>query len=70
MKNHLSPVYWVTSILIIYITAIFANINLALILLVFSLSPLFIIWMVYKVLNADIEVNSTFEEKWYEDRGN
>lgn len=68
MKNYLSPVYYGTAALIIYVAAIFANINLALILFAFSISPLIIIWMVYKVLTADVEVNSTFDEKWYEDR--
>jgi len=70
MKNHLSPVYYGTAILIIYIAAIIANINLVLILFVFSISPMIIIWMVYKVLVADVKVNSTFDEKWYEDREN
>ncbi|GAB2621304.1 hypothetical protein [Belliella aquatica] len=70
MKNYLSPVYYGTAALIIYVAAIFANINLALILFAFSISPMIIIWMVYKVLVADVEVNSTFDEKWYEDREN
>ncbi len=34
----------------------------------FSISPIPIIWMVYKVLTADVEVTSTFDEKWYEDQ--
>ncbi|MCH7413247.1 hypothetical protein MM213_07120 [Belliella sp. R4-6] len=68
MKNFLSPVYWVTAILIIYVTFLFTNINIAVILFIFSVSPLLILWMVYKVLTADVEVESTFEEKWYEDQ--
>lgn len=67
MKNYLFPVYLVTSILIIYVTAIHANLNMGLIMFMFSLSPLPIVWMVYRVLKAEVEVNSTFEEKWYED---
>lgn len=68
MKNYLFPVYLVTAFLIIYVTAIQANLNTALILFLFSISPLPVIWMVYKVLTADVKVESTFEEKWYEDQ--
>jgi hypothetical protein len=68
MKNYLFPVYLVTAVLIVYVTAIQANLHTALILFVFSLSPALVIWMVYKVLTADVEVTSTFEEKWYEDQ--
>ncbi|EKB49348.1 hypothetical protein [Cecembia lonarensis] len=68
MKNYLLPVYLVTAFLIIYVTAIQANLNTAIILFMFSVSPLPIIWMVYKVLTADVKVESTFEEKWYEDQ--
>jgi hypothetical protein len=68
MKNYLFPVYLVTAVLIVYVTAIQANLHTAFILFVFSLSPALVIWMVYKVLTADVEVTSTFEEKWYEDQ--
>ncbi|MFD2199957.1 hypothetical protein [Shivajiella indica] len=67
MKNYLFPVYLVTSFLMVYVTAIQVNLNTGIILFFFSISPLPIIWMVYKVLTADVQVNSTFEEKWYED---
>lgn len=67
MKNFLFPVYLVTAFLIVYVTAIQANLSTALILFMFSISPLPILWMVYRVLTADVEVTSTFEEKWYED---
>jgi hypothetical protein len=67
MKNYLFPVYLVTSFLIVFVTAIQANLNTALILFMFSISPLAIIWMVYRVLTADVVVDSSFEEKWYED---
>jgi hypothetical protein len=67
MKNYLFPVYLVTSFLIIYVTAIQVNLNTGIILFFFSLCPIPVIWMVYKVLRADVEVTSTFEEKWYDD---
>lgn len=68
MNNYLFPVYLVTAILVLYVTAVVVNLNASIILFVFSISPIFIIWMVYKVLTADVEVTSTFEEKWYEDQ--
>jgi hypothetical protein len=68
MKNYLFPVYLVTGVLIFYVTAIHVNLNTSIILFIFSISPALVIWMVYKVLTADVEVTSTFEEKWYEDQ--
>jgi len=68
MKNYLFPVYLVTAVLIVYVTAIQVNLNTSLILFVFSISPILILWMVYRVLTAEVEVTSTFEEKWYEDQ--
>lgn len=68
MKNYLFPVYLVTAVLTVYVTAILVNLATSLILFVFSFSPALVLWMVYKVLTADVEVTSTFEEKWYEDQ--
>jgi 5-bromo-4-chloroindolyl phosphate hydrolysis protein len=68
MKNYLFPVYVVTGFLLIYIVSIQVNIYLPLIMFMFSISPLLLIWMVYKVLTAEVKVKSTFEEKWYEDK--
>jgi hypothetical protein len=68
MKNYLFPVYLVTGVLIFYVTAIQVNLYTPLILFIFSISPVLVIWMVYRVLTADVEVTSTFEEKWYEDQ--
>jgi hypothetical protein len=68
MKNYLFPVYLVTAFLIVYVTSIQANLSTALILFMFSISPIPILWMVYRVLTADVEVTNTFEDKWYEDQ--
>ncbi|EOZ92090.1 hypothetical protein A33Q_4183 [Indibacter alkaliphilus LW1] len=67
MKDYLFPVYLTTAFLIIFITAIFADINTGIVMFMFSISPAAVIWMVYKVLTADVEVNDTFEDKWYQD---
>ncbi len=68
MKNHLIPIYITTGFLLIYLTAIFVNLSTALVLFLFSLSPIIMIWMVFKVLKAEVETNFTFEDKWYEDQ--
>jgi hypothetical protein len=57
-----------TGFLLVYIVAIHVNLYLPLILFLFSISPLLLIWMVYKVLTADVEVKNTFDDKWYEDQ--
>ncbi|PRY89599.1 hypothetical protein [Mongoliibacter ruber] len=68
MKDYLFPVYLATAFLIVFVTAIHAGINTAIILFMFSISPAIVIWMVYKVLTADVEVDDTFDDKWYQDQ--
>jgi hypothetical protein len=67
MKNYLNPVFKVTAFLIIYVVSIQVNLYLPLLMFMFSISPLLLIWMVYKILTAKEKVDETFEEKWYED---
>lgn len=67
MKNYLLPVLIVTGYLLVYTTAIQLNLYLPLLLVMFSISPLLIFWMVFKVLTAEVHVEQTFDEKWYED---
>jgi len=67
MKKYLIPVFTVTGYLLIYIVSIGLDLHIRLILLMFSLSPTLILWMVYRVLKAKVCVSHTFEEKWYED---
>jgi len=68
MKNYLTPVFAVTGFLLIYMISIQVNLYLPLLMLMFSISPILVIWMVYKVLTAKVTVKDTFEDKWYEDR--
>lgn len=68
MKNYLFPVFVTTGFLIVYLTVILVNLNTALILFLFSISPIPMIWMVYNVLTADTDSAYTFEERWYEDQ--
>ncbi|WP_209332202.1 hypothetical protein [Lunatimonas salinarum] len=67
MNSFLFPVYAVTGFLLIYLTAIFVNLNTAIILFMFSASPILVLWMVYRVLRSEVQSAYTFEEKWYED---
>lgn len=61
------PIFVVTGYLFIYWLAIQLELNFRLILFMFSISPVLLLWMVYKVLTADVPVTHTFDEKWYED---
>lgn len=68
MKDYLFPVFVTTGFLIVYLTVLFVNLNTGLILFLFSVSPIPMLWMVYKVLTADADSEYTFEERWYEDQ--
>lgn len=68
MSSYLFPVYLTTAVLIVYVTAILVGLSAAIIMFIFSVSPGFVIWMVYRVLTANVEVKATFDEKWYEDQ--
>ncbi len=67
MNKYLIPVFTVTGYLLVYIVSIGLELHIRLILLMFSLSPVLILWMVYRVLRAHVLVDHTFDEKWYED---
>ncbi len=67
MKNYLQVVGIVTGILIVFVTLIQIKVAMPLIWIIFLGSPVLMIWMVWAVLNAPVEVKETFEEKWYQD---
>nr|MBI1230156.1 hypothetical protein [Cytophagales bacterium] len=68
MKDFLFPVLAATGFLVVYMTSIFVDLNTGIILFLFSISPIVVLWMVYRVLTADVDSKHTFEERWYEDR--
>jgi hypothetical protein len=68
MKNYLTSVGLVTGFLILFVTAIQFKLSMSLIWLMFLISPALVIWMVYSVLTAPVEIKETFEEQWYQDR--
>ncbi|MFC4871005.1 hypothetical protein [Negadavirga shengliensis] len=67
MKSYLLPVFVTTSFLLVYIVAIVVDLHTAIILMMFSVSPVLILWMVFRVLKAQVDSRYTFEDRWYED---
>lgn len=68
MKNYLASVALVTGFLIVFVTVIQLELSMSLIWLMFIISPALVLWMVYSVLTAPIEVKETFDEQWYQDK--
>jgi len=67
MKNYQISVGIVTGVLIIFVTSIQLNLSMFLIWFLFLLGPGLILWMVWSVLAAPIEIKETFEKQWYQD---
>lgn len=68
MSDYLVPVIVTTSYLMVYIVAIVLELHTALILMMFSISPVLILWMVFRVLTANTDSSYTFDDRWYEDK--
>ncbi|GMQ25368.1 hypothetical protein Aoki45_20500 [Algoriphagus sp. oki45] len=68
MKNYHSAVGIVTAVLIVFVTLIQLDIAHLLIWAIFLAGPFLILWMVWAVLAAPVEIQETFEEQWYQDR--
>ncbi|MDG1275915.1 MAG: hypothetical protein P8O16_01455 [Algoriphagus sp.] len=68
MKNYELAVGIVTGILILFVTLIQFEVSQFLIWLIFLAGPFLVIWMVYSVLVADVDIKETFEEQWYQDK--
>ena len=67
MKNIQFPVIAVTIFAVIYNVLPFFETGDWLIMLLFSISPIAVIWMAYRILKYGIASKYTFEEKFYED---
>lgn len=67
MRNYLHVVGIVTGALIVFVTLIQFEVAKPLIWLIFIFSPILMIWMTVSILLAPIEINETFDEKWYQD---
>ena len=68
MKNYHGAVGIVTGVLILLVTLIQFNVAQMLIWAIFLIGPFLILWMVWAVLAAPVEIKETFEEQWYQDR--
>lgn len=68
MKKYEFAVGFVTGALIIFVTLIQLNVALPLIWLLFLAGPFLVMWMVWSVLIAPVQIDETFEEQWYQDR--
>ena len=61
------PIAFATSYLFIYCFLLSFNLNIPLALLLFSFSPVVIIWMVVRILKDGTPSEKTFDEYFYED---
>ena len=68
MKNYHITVGVVTGILILFVSLIQLNIAPILIWGIFLAGPFLILWMVWSVLAAPVEIKETFDEQWYQDK--
>lgn len=70
MINYKTVVGIVTGALIVFVTLIQFEVSLFLIWLLFLAGPFLVMWMVWSVLVAPIEIKETFDEQFYQDRQN
>ncbi|MDN3203919.1 hypothetical protein [Algoriphagus sediminis] len=70
MTNYKTVVGIVTGALIVFTTLIQFELSMFLIWLMFLISPFLVIWMVWSVLVAPVEIKETFDEQFYQDRKN
>ena len=61
------PIYLTTLYLIVYVFACEFDSTVRLAIMLFSLSPLPVIWMVYRVLRDGTPSKHNFTERFYED---
>ncbi len=67
MEKIKMPILIATAYLVVFVITLGFSQILTLSMLLVSLSPLPIIWMVYKVLRDGTPSSFTFEERFYED---
>lgn len=67
MKGIRFPIFFVTLYLMIYTVLHHAGASLNILLPMFSISPILVIWMVYKVLKNGTPSGKTFDDQFYDD---
>lgn len=67
MKSTWFPVGIVTIFLLVYVFIAAAGFSYLLITLLFSISPILVLWMVFRVLKSPYHSGKTFNDHFYED---
>lgn len=67
MKKDTFAVYVTTLVLIVYAVIAYTELSYRLVFLLFTISPVLILWMVYSVLKSPDEPTRTFDEYFYMD---
>lgn len=70
MKPWRNSLFWVwltTIYLVLFVALVTSGFGLQIAMLMFSLSPILIVWMVIRVLKDDFKSKKTFSEYFYED---
>jgi ABC-type multidrug transport system fused ATPase/permease subunit len=61
------PILFATIYLFVYLIVLYFSLNFRLALLMLSLSPIVLIWMVIRILKGEYTCTKTFDESFYED---
>ena len=67
MKSALFPVGLVTIFLVVYVVIAASGLSYFLTALLFTISPILVIWMVFRVLKSPYDSSKTFNDHFYED---
>lgn len=67
MKRIIAPIFIATLYLVLYVIIAELDATTRITLMLFSLSPIPVLWMVYKVLRDGEPSTYTFTERFYED---
>jgi uncharacterized membrane-anchored protein YitT (DUF2179 family) len=69
MKSAWFPVGLVTIFLVAYVVIAATGLSYFLSAMLFTVSPILVIWMVFRVLKSPYDSGKTFNDHFYEDHG-
>gem|GEM_PF-991783 len=67
MKSAYFPVGLVTIFLVVYVVIAASGLSYFLTAMLFTISPILVIWMVFRVLKSPYNSHKTFNDHFYED---
>ena len=67
MRKDIFAVYLTSTVLVIYAVVTYSEFSYRLVFVLFTLSPVLILWMVYSVLKSPDEPTRTFDDYFYMD---